>query len=253
MGGSIVCVRSRLGGSLWTSLWNAAPSTSNGAVELALDGPSEVRRLGPDARCACEDKGVRCCVDPSTDEEAIAYYADDYVFRGSIIGPISGQEVADTQKGFKIDTAYPDLDRGIFGFTIDPQTPYRCLFFERWTATNTGEAKIGPRTLPPTGNRVETPLHVSSITWNPEGKINYNSISPPVDRFEGNTKGAGAVFGLLVGAGIDSGPASVGLPTLMLQQKIVQKLGFLGKQWSDEADVPAWWKSKARGADPNDI
>ena len=189
----------------------------------------------------------------STNEEAIAYYADDYVFRGSIIGPISGQEVADTQKGFKVDTAYPDLDRGIFGFTIDPQNPYRCLFFERWTATNTGEAKIGPRTLPPTGNRVETPLHVSSITWNPEGKIIYNSISPPVDRFEGNTKGAGAVFGLLVGAGIDSGPASVGLPTLMLQQKIVQKLGFLGKQWSDEADVPAWWKSKARGADPNDI
>ena len=188
-----------------------------------------------------------------TAEEFLPLYADDYVFRGSIIGPISGEEVRDTQKGFNIPTAYPDIDRGIFGFTIDPENPYRCLFFERWTATNTGAAKLGPLKLKPTGNRVETPLHVSSITWNPEGKIIYNSISPPVDRFEGNTKGAGAVFGLLVGAGVDSGPASVGLPTLMLQQKVVQKLGIFGKQWSDEADVPVWWKSKAVGADPNDL
>lgn len=188
-----------------------------------------------------------------TPQEVMVYYADDYVFRGSIIGPISAQEVRDTQGGFNIQGAFPDLDRGIFGFTIDPDNPYRCLFFERWTATHTGEAKLGPATISPTGNRVETPLHVSSITWNPEGKIIYNSISPPVDRFEGNTKGAGAVFGLLVGAGVDSGPASVGLPTLMLQQKIVQRLGIFGKQWSDDVDVPSWWKSKARGADPNDI
>ena len=88
--------------------------------------------------------------------------------------------------------------------------------------------------------QVENPIHVTSLTWNPEGKITYQCISPPVDRFEGNTKGAGAVFGLLVGAGLDSGPASVGLPGLMLQQKLVQRLGFLGKQWSDEADVPRW-------------
>jgi hypothetical protein len=157
------------------------------------------------------------------------------------------------RQGFNIPGAYPDLDRGIFGFTLDPDNPYRCFFFERWTATNTGEIKLGPLTLPPTGRKVEIPLHVTSITWNPEGKIIYTSISPPVDRFEGNTKGAGATIGLLVGAGVNSGPPSVGLPTLMLQQKVVQLLGIFGKQWSDEADVPQWWKSKARGADPNDM
>ena len=77
-------------------------------------------------------------------------YADDYVFRGSIIGPISGEEVRDTQEGFSIPLAYPDLARGIFGFTIDPENPYRCLFFERWTATNTGAATLGPLKLKPT-------------------------------------------------------------------------------------------------------
>ena len=129
-------------------------------------------------------------------------------------------EVAATQKGFNLLGAYPDIDRGIFGLTIDPKNPYRCFFFERWTGTNTGSIKIGSLlTLPPTGKSVETPIHISSIVWNPEGKIVYESISPPVDRFEGNTKGSGAVFGLLAGAGLQL-PAAVGDGALMLQQRL---------------------------------
>ena len=182
------------------------------------------------------------------------YYADDYVFRGSIIGPITASDVYATQQGFNVQGGYPDLDRGIFGLTVDPANPYRVLFFERWTATHTGELKIGKWiTLPATRNKVETPIHVTSLTWNPAGKLIYQCISPPVDRFEGNTKGAGAILGLLAGAGVDSGPTSVGLPSLMLQQKVFQFLGFAGRQWSIDADIPKWWKSSARGADPNDI
>lgn len=189
-----------------------------------------------------------------TYEEVNAYYADDYVFRGSIIGPITSKDTMDTQKGFNIQNAYPDLDRGLFGYTIDPQNPFRCFFFERWTGTHTGEVDIGFAKIPATGNRVETPLHITSIWWNPEGKIIYQSISPPLDRFEGNTKGAGAVFGLLTGTGTESPfPPSVGHPFLILQQKFVQSLGIVGKQWSDEEDIPDWWKSKARGADANDM
>ena len=82
----------------------------------------------------------------------------------------------------------------------------------------------------------------------------YETISPPVDRFEGNTKGSGAVFGLLAGAGLQL-PASVGDPALMLQQRLNTDVlkGIFGKTWSSEEEVPAWWKSKAKGADPNDI
>ena len=180
-------------------------------------------------------------------------YADDYVFRGPIIGPITNKDVQDTQKGFNIQNAYPDLDRGCFGFTIDPQNPYRCIFFERWTGTHSAELDAGLFKLPATGNKVELPIHTTSVVWNPEGKIIYQSISNPIDRFEGTTKGAGAIFGLIAGAGADLPTPSVGSPLLMLQQKIVQALGVAGKQWSDEQDIPAWWKSKARGADPNDL
>ena len=119
----------------------------------------------------------------------------------------------------------------------------------------TGSIKIGSLvTLPPTQKRIETPIHVTSVVWNPEGKVVYEGISPPTDRFEGNTKGAGAVFGLLSGAGL-APPAQVGDLSLMLQQRLNTDVlgGALGKVWSKEEDVPAWWKSQAKGADPNDL
>ena len=188
-----------------------------------------------------------------TYEEVSLLYADDFVFRGPILGPGSAKTMADTFNTINFVDAYPDLRRGRFGFNIDPENPYRCFFFERWTATNTGELKVGPKTFPATGNQVKTPLLVTSVTWNPKGKVIYYSVSPPIDRFEGNTMGAGAGFGLLYGAGFVGAGSSVGLPMLMLQQKIVQNLGIAPKQWADEADIPAWWKSKARGADPTDI
>ena len=119
----------------------------------------------------------------------------------------------------------------------------------------TGEIKLGSLlTLPPTQKRIEIPIHVTSVVWNPEVKVAYESISPPTDRFEGNTKGAGAVFGLLFGAGLAQS-VQVGDLSLMLQQWLTTDVfgGALGKVWSKEEDVPAWWKSQAKGADPTDL
>jgi hypothetical protein len=156
-------------------------------------------------------------------------------------------------KSFKINSAYPDYQRRPFGFTIDPDNPYRCYFFERWEGTNTGSAQVGPMVIPPTNADVKLPTHIISIHWNPEGKIRYTCLSSPLDRFEGTSKGAGAIFGLLVGAGVDTGNASVGDLKLRLQQRLVHAIGGLGRTWSEETDIPSWWKSKARGADPNDL
>ena len=186
---------------------------------------------------------------------ATDYHASDYVFRSSIVGPLTGTDVAAPPKGFNLLGAYPDIDRGIYGYTVDPQNPWRVFFFERWTGTMTGEIKIGSLiTLPPTQKRIETPIHVTSVVWNPEGKVVYETISPPLDRFEGNTKGAGAVFGLLFGAGLQL-PSQIGDGALMLQQRLATDVlqGAFGKTWSSEEEVPAWWKSKSKGADPTDL
>ena len=189
----------------------------------------------------------------SDPDEATEFFADDYVFRGPIIGPITNKDVRETQKGFRIQEAYPNIQTRPFGFTIDPDNPFRCYFFERWEGTNTESVKIGDLILPPTNENVKLPTHVISIHWNTEGKVQYTCLSNPLDRFEGTTKGAGAVFGLLVGAGLNPGNANIGSTFLRLQQRVVHAIGKFGRNWSVEEDIPEWWKSKARGADLNDM
>lgn len=186
-------------------------------------------------------------------DEINEMFADDYVFRGSIVGPITAQDVQSTQEGFNIQEAYPNLETRPFGFTIDPDNPYRCYFFERWEGTNTANLKLGPVDMEATNQDVKLPTHIMSLNWNQEGKIKYACLSPPLDRFEGNTQGAGAVFGLLVGAGVNSGGAGVGDNFFRFQQRLTNALGTFGRSWSVEEDIPSWWKSKSRGADPTDL
>lgn len=112
--------------------------------------------------------------------------------------------------------------------------------------------KLGPTELPPTNNDVKLPTHIMSANWTPNGKIKYLCLSNPLDRFEGTTKGAGAVFGLLVGAGVQA-EGQVGDLMFRFQQRLINALGTLGRNWSVEEDIPDWWKSKARGGDKNDM
>lgn len=125
---------------------------------------------------------------------------------------------------------------------------------ERWEGTNTGSLTLGPATIPPTNNQVQCPTHVMSLNWTPQGKVIYTCLSAPLDRWEGTTKGGGAVIGLLAGAGTDSGnDTAIGSPMLRFQQRVVHMIGSFGRNWSVEEGIPDWWKSKSRGADPNDM
>jgi len=185
-------------------------------------------------------------------EDCEAYYDDEYVFRGSIIGPITADDVRETQKRFNVLSAYPDIQFEKFGYVIDPENPYRCYWFERWRATNTGSIQIGPITLPATNKAAVIPTHVMSANWTPNGKIIYSCLSAPLDRFEGNTMGQGAVFGLLEAGGLALPVSSVGNPLLIANQKYIAPL-IQQKAFSDDSNIPNWWKSKSKGADGNDM
>ena len=91
-----------------------------------------------------------------------------------------------------------------------------------------------------------------SIVWSPDGKIIYEHLTTAVvRRFEGNTKGKVAVFGLLETAGLSINN-NVGDPLLVFQQQLGSLTGA-PKVFSKEKDIPSWWKSKARGAQSNDM
>jgi hypothetical protein len=182
------------------------------------------------------------------------YYADDYIFRGPIVGPINRKELVETNTLTGLKTSFPDLDRQAFGFTVDPENPFRVLYFERWYATNSGDLSFGGDllTAPATGKKSVSAAFPFSVVWNPEGKIVYEHLSTAVDRFEGkNTNGKVAVFGLLESAGISLNN-NIGDPLLIFQQKLGRFLNLPVQVFSKDEDIPSWWKSKARGADFND-
>ena len=182
------------------------------------------------------------------------YYADDYVFRGPIVGPINRSELVETNSLFALQEAFPDLDRQTFGFAVDPENPYRVLYFERWKGMHTGTLTLQGTgiSVPPTGKQSISPAFPFSIVWNPDGKIVYEHLTTAVDRFEGNTMGKVAVFGLLETAGV-SLPNNVGNPFLTWIQKFNRFLNRPAQVYSKRENIPSWWKSQAVGAEPNDM
>jgi len=180
------------------------------------------------------------------------YYSEEYVFRGPVIGPLNRKDLVDANTCFGLSTAFPDLDRQPFGFAVDPENPYRVIFFERWKATHKGEFSYLGLKLPATNNKAETPIMPFSIVWTPEGNIIYEHLTTAVDRFEGNTMGKVAVFCLLDTAGIPAS-ADVGDTALVSLQKLNRFFNGPIQAYSKAEDVPRWWKSKAVGAEANDM
>jgi len=170
------------------------------------------------------------------------------VLRGPVIGPINRKDLATSQKGLDIVNAFPDIKIDSFGFTIDPENPYRCYYFQRWRATHTVDMDAYGTIYPATNTEMETPVSTFSVVWNPEGKIVYEQVGAVVDRLEGNTQGKAAVFGLLHTAGLKLS-ASPGDGLFSFIQRIGHLVGGQGRSWSEEEELPSWWTDKSRGAD----
>lgn len=110
------------------------------------------------------------------------WYHPDYVLRGTVIGPLTRKDLQEAQKGFQYDKAFPDLSLETFGYTLDPENPYRCFYFQRWRATHTGTLTAGDQAFEATGNLMETPVSVFSVVWTPDQNIIYEQVGAVVDR-----------------------------------------------------------------------
>jgi hypothetical protein len=99
-----------------------------------------------------------------------------------VVGPLTRKDLQEAQAGFQSDKAFPDLTIETFGYTIDPENPYRCLYFQRWRATHTGTLVAGNQEYPATGRSMETPLTVFSVVWSPDQNIIYEQAGAVVDR-----------------------------------------------------------------------
>eukprot|EP00529_Nitzschia_sp_RCC80_P030606 CAMPEP_0113487012 /NCGR_PEP_ID=MMETSP0014_2-20120614/25292_1 /TAXON_ID=2857 /ORGANISM="Nitzschia sp." /LENGTH=292 /DNA_ID=CAMNT_0000380701 /DNA_START=78 /DNA_END=956 /DNA_ORIENTATION=+ /assembly_acc=CAM_ASM_000159 len=175
-------------------------------------------------------------------------YDKDYVLRGPVIGPINRKDLRGSQTGLGLREAFPNIEVDSFGYTIDPENPFRCFYFQRWRAVHENDLDAYGDIFPATGVEMEAPVSVFAVVWTPEGKIIYEQVGAVVDRLEGNTQGKAAVFGLLHTAGLKLN-ASPGDVVFGFIQRLGHLLGGRGRSWSEDEDIPAWWTSKSRGAD----
>ena len=196
--------------------------------------------------------------DPMEDE---SLFADDFIFRGPVIGPLNKADYQEVLNYFSIYKAFPDISPNCFGYTQDPDNPYRVWFMVR--ATGTYQYRLGGplgSLLPPDQRMYRGSPETWSLTFCRNSNNNNNlqvrlmTAGYVSDRFddEATTDGKGLSFGILKTLGI-SLPSGVGDTGLRLVQAVNGPLvgaGLAPKAVSDKQDIPSWWSNEKRGADP---
>ena len=182
-------------------------------------------------------------------------FSDDFVFRGPVIGPLNKKDYQEVLEYFSIYKAFPDINPNCFGFSIDPDEPLRVWYQLRASGTYT-KPLGGPigTIIKPDGQRYQGSTETWSLTFDENLKARLLTAGYVSDRFEENstTDGVGLSFGILKTLGL-SIPSGTGNPILQFIQATNDPLVSLGispKAMSSEEDVPKWWKSKKRGAQP---
>jgi hypothetical protein len=174
--------------------------------------------------------------------------SDEFVFRGPIVGPLNKKDYLQTMETFGIYKALPDIDPNAWGFSIDPKDPNRVWFMVRNTGTFTGEP-IAPKSInfKPNGAKLEGVPETFSIIFDEDKKVKYLSVGYVADRFEGNTNGKGAVFGIFNVIGLPFPPVG---PFQRFAQWLGTEVVDAGaKSYSRKEELPAWWASDSFGAD----
>ena len=180
------------------------------------------------------------------------WWADEFVFRGPVIGPLCKKDlVATLTANSDLQTAFPDMEANAFGFCADdPIEPNRVWYFVRPRGTFSGPFQHPTKgLLPPTNAPYIGPPEVRSVVFNTDGKIRYQTVGYVVDRFTGDTTGGrGAVFGqyAVMGEEIDGNPGS--WSTVFLQ-KLSEYLPSVPQSYSKSEDLPTWWTDERRGAE----
>jgi len=165
-------------------------------------------------------------------------FAEDFVFRGSLVGPLNKKDYLGTMKAFSIHKSIPDINANSWGYSIDPEDPNRVWFMVRNTGTFSGDPMLPDlANIQPNGQELQGCPETFSVLYDEEEKVKYLTVGYVADRFDGNTKGQGAAFGIF---------NIMGLP-LPAPGPFLQFVQWFGSEvvgsypLSYSTDVPAWF------------
>lgn len=136
------------------------------------------------------------------------WFADDFAFRGAVLGPMNKDGYIRNLEGFKLYEAFPDIAPNPSSYSIDAVNPRRVWFLVRPTGTHKGAVPLRylpwapPFMFEATGAKVEGGPEMFSVTWDREGRVKLLTVGYAVST-EGTNGGFGAAFGLLYACGVD--------------------------------------------------
>mmetsp|Transcript_21935 Transcript_21935/g.45085 ORF Transcript_21935/g.45085 Transcript_21935/m.45085 type:complete len:286 (-) Transcript_21935:45-902(-) len=172
-------------------------------------------------------------------------FAEDFVFRGPFVGPLNKKDYVGTMEAFSIYESFPDISANSWGYSIDPKDPNRVWFMCRNTGTFNGKPMLPDLVnVKPNDAKLEGPPETFSVVYDDDQKLKYLSVGYVADRFDGNTQGLGAAFGIFKIIGLYvPGPS----PALrFLQWFNSETMDSYPRSYS--TDVPEWFL-KEKGAD----
>lgn len=185
-----------------------------------------------------------------------ALFADDFVFRAPVVGPLCKRDYLETMGLFSLSTALPDIEANAFGWCVAPATAgdlpgsTTVRVFVRNTGTHSGPLNVGSLVLPPSNKPYYGTTESIAITLDDaSARVRKLTAGYVVDRFEGNGGGLGAVAGILVAIGLPV-PKPYSLPfrfSMWLGNTFGSKFG--PRTISKDEDLPAWWRDERRGTE----
>ena len=179
--------------------------------------------------------------------------ADDFVFRGGVVGPLGKADYLDTMEKLNVYRSF-DLESNAWGFVADSRDPRCVRFFLRNSGEHVGAwqpwGSIPPLPLKPAPGRtaVRGPTETARVVFDEEGKIRHFATGLVVGKYEAaagacNTNGLGAVLGLFhaVGYGWVGDLALIGGFRKLANALADGVDPSVPKTKSDASQVPAWW------------
>eukprot|EP00802_Teleaulax_amphioxeia_P017560 Tamp_17721.p1 GENE.Tamp_17721~~Tamp_17721.p1 ORF type:complete len:236 (+),score=36.00 Tamp_17721:59-709(+) len=182
-------------------------------------------------------------------------FAEDFVFRAPVVGPLCKKDYLQTMGLFKLWEALPDMSANAFGWCVVPSKrgdvsgEVTVRVYVQNTGTHTGPLDVGSLVIPPSGKSYEGTTESIAITLNPDGKVKMLTAGYVVDRLSGNGGGLGAVAGILVAIGLQV-PKPYG-NVFRFSQWLGNTFGsrFGPRTISKPEDLPSWWTDSRIGSE----
>jgi hypothetical protein len=169
--------------------------------------------------------------------------ADDFVWFGPIVGPLSKQDFLRTVELFKVYEGFPDLKMHLAEFTRDPVEENRYWSILRLEGTHTEPQASGTGfSYKPTNTKLDVGPQCVSVTFDAEGRVSRYTGGYVVDRTQGKTGMLGAMFAVTktVGGFVPS------LRVAKILNAIGARLKNFPKARSHRDDLPARWRPLGR-------